>query len=100
MCSSDLYGFDAGIQDTAIINWDFVKRDDVKSVVDLVKPQFMGKILFDEPRRGGSGKSARAASIFATHSHGGASGRFDSLKDTALEFAFAMAAIAQAEKGA
>jgi oligopeptidase B len=32
--------------------------------------------------------------------HGGASGRFDSLKDTALEFAFAMAAIAQAEKGA
>ena len=30
--------------------------------------------------------------------HGGASGRFDSLKDTALEFAFAMAAIEQAEK--
>ena len=32
--------------------------------------------------------------------HGGASGRFDSLKDTALEFAFAMAAIARAEKDA
>ena len=29
--------------------------------------------------------------------HGGASGRFDSLKDTALEFAFAIAAVAQAE---
>ena len=32
--------------------------------------------------------------------HGGASGRFDSLKDTALEFAFAIAAIEQAEKQA
>ena len=28
--------------------------------------------------------------------HGGASGRFDSLKDTALEYAFAMAAVAMA----
>jgi oligopeptidase B len=32
--------------------------------------------------------------------HGGASGRFDSLKDTALEFAFAIAAVAQAEGAA
>ena len=32
--------------------------------------------------------------------HGGASGRFDSLKDTALEFAFAIASVAQAESEA
>jgi ABC-type Fe3+ transport system substrate-binding protein len=53
-----VYAFDAGIQDTAIINWDFVKHDDVKTVVDLLKPQFAGKILFDEPRRGGSGNGS------------------------------------------
>ena len=53
-----VYAFDAGIQDTAIINWDYVKRDDVKSVADLLKPQFAGKILFDEPRRGGSGNGS------------------------------------------
>ena len=32
--------------------------------------------------------------------HGGASGRFDSLKDTALEFAFAIAAVGPAETAA
>ena len=32
--------------------------------------------------------------------HGGASGRFDSLKDTALEFAFAIAAVAHAQSSA
>jgi iron(III) transport system substrate-binding protein len=53
-----VYAFDAGIQDTAIVNWDFVKHADVKSVVDLLKPQFAGKILFDEPRRGGSGNGS------------------------------------------
>jgi iron(III) transport system substrate-binding protein len=53
-----VYAFDAGIQDTAIINWNFVKHDDVKTVADLVKPQFAGKILIDEPRRGGSGNGS------------------------------------------
>ena len=53
-----VYAFDAGLQDTAIINWDFVKRDDIKTVADLLKPQFAGKILFDEPRRGGSGNGS------------------------------------------
>ncbi|MGE5539506.1 MAG: extracellular solute-binding protein [Gemmatimonas sp.] len=53
-----VYAFDAGLQETAIINWDFVKRDDVKSVKDLLKPQYAGKILFDEPRRGGSGNGS------------------------------------------
>jgi iron(III) transport system substrate-binding protein len=53
-----VYAFDAGIQETAIINWDYVKREDVKSVADLLKPQYAGKILFDEPRRGGSGNGS------------------------------------------
>lgn len=52
------YAFDAGIQETAWINWDFVSKDEVKSVQDLLKPKFAGKILFDEPRRGGSGNGS------------------------------------------
>jgi ABC-type Fe3+ transport system substrate-binding protein len=50
-----VYAFDAGLQETALINWDFIKHDDIKSVADVLKPKFAGKILFDEPRRGGSG---------------------------------------------
>ncbi|HTI87994.1 MAG TPA: extracellular solute-binding protein [Alphaproteobacteria bacterium] len=53
-----VYAFDAGLQETAIINWDVVKREDVKSVRDILKPQYAGKILFDEPRRGGSGNGS------------------------------------------
>jgi iron(III) transport system substrate-binding protein len=53
-----VYAFDAGIQETALINWDFIKREDIKSVADVLKPQFAGKILFDEPRRGGSGNGS------------------------------------------
>ena len=52
------YAFDAGIQETAWVNWDFVSKDDIKSVQDVLKPQFAGKILFDEPRRGGSGNGS------------------------------------------
>lgn len=52
------YGFDAGLQETAWINWDFVAKDDIKSVQDVLKPKFAGKILFDEPRRGGSGNGS------------------------------------------
>jgi ABC-type Fe3+ transport system substrate-binding protein len=53
-----VYAFDAGIQDTAIVNWNYVKSTDVHSVLDLLKPQYAGKILFDEPRRGGSGNGS------------------------------------------
>ena len=52
------YAFDAGIQETAWVNWDFVSKDDIKSVKDVLKPKFAGKILFDEPRRGGSGNGS------------------------------------------
>lgn len=55
---SFVYAFDAGLQETALINWDFVKRADIRSVADVLKPQFAGKILFDEPRRGGSGNGS------------------------------------------
>jgi iron(III) transport system substrate-binding protein len=53
-----VYAFDAGLQETALINWDFIKRSDIRSVADVLKPQFAGKILFDEPRRGGSGNGS------------------------------------------
>jgi ABC-type Fe3+ transport system substrate-binding protein len=52
------YAFDAGIQETAWVNWDFVSKDEIKSVKDVLKPKFAGKILFDEPRRGGSGNGS------------------------------------------
>ena len=52
------YAFDAGLQETAWVNWDFVSKDEIKSVKDVLQPKFAGKILFDEPRRGGSGNGS------------------------------------------
>jgi ABC-type Fe3+ transport system substrate-binding protein len=52
------YAFDGGLQETAWVNWDFVSKDEIKSVQDVLKPKFAGKILWDEPRRGGSGNGS------------------------------------------
>ncbi|MFN4283089.1 MAG: ABC transporter substrate-binding protein [Alphaproteobacteria bacterium] len=52
------YSFDGTVQNPIHVNWDFVKKDQIKSVQDLLKPEFANKIVWDDPRRGGSGNGA------------------------------------------
>jgi iron(III) transport system substrate-binding protein len=52
------YSFDGTVQNPIYVNWDFVKKDQIKSVRDLLKPEFANKIVWDDPRRGGSGNGA------------------------------------------
>jgi len=49
------YSFDGTVQNPIHVNWDFVKKDQIKSIRDLIKPEFANKIVWDDPRRGGSG---------------------------------------------
>jgi iron(III) transport system substrate-binding protein len=64
------YGFDAGWMDKekqytfafdytfsplAMVNWDVVSHDDLKTYQDLLKPQFADKIVWDDPRLPGQG---------------------------------------------
>ncbi len=53
-----IYAFDSTVQNPILVNWDFVKRSDIKSIKDLATPKFAGKIIWDEPRLGGSGNGA------------------------------------------
>jgi iron(III) transport system substrate-binding protein len=41
-----------------VVNWDFVSHDDLKTYADLLKPQFAGKIVWDDPRLPGQGSIA------------------------------------------
>jgi iron(III) transport system substrate-binding protein len=43
------------VNDTLLINTDFVKKEEMKSVQDLINPKWKGKIASEDPRRGGSG---------------------------------------------
>lgn len=52
------YAFDGTVQNPIMVNWDVVKRADLTSAQDLLKPQFAGKIVWDDPRLGGSGNGA------------------------------------------
>jgi iron(III) transport system substrate-binding protein len=52
------YSFDGTVQNPIHVNWDFVKKDQIKSIQDLLKPEFANKIVWDDPRRGGSGNGA------------------------------------------
>jgi iron(III) transport system substrate-binding protein len=55
------FGFDLTEDTMLFVNWDFIKKDDLKTVKDLVKPQFAGKIVSHDPRLPGEG-------VFAYHS--------------------------------
>lgn len=48
-------GFEETVSPLSVINWDFVKKDDLKSFQDLMKPQFADKIVWDDPRLPGQG---------------------------------------------
>ena len=49
------FAFDYTFSPLAMVNWDFVSHDDLKSFSDLLKPQFAGKIVWDDPRLPGQG---------------------------------------------
>jgi len=50
-----VFGFEANVTPTALINWDYLKHDQLTSYDDLLKPQLAGKIVWDDPRRPGQG---------------------------------------------
>ncbi|HLI21055.1 MAG TPA: ABC transporter substrate-binding protein [Stellaceae bacterium] len=52
------FAFDLTVAAPAYVNWDFVKHDDLKTLQDLMKPQFSGKMVWDDPRIGGPGIAA------------------------------------------
>jgi ABC-type Fe3+ transport system substrate-binding protein len=47
--------FSQTVQAIAQVNWDVVQKADLKSYDDLMKPQFAGKIVWDDPRLPGQG---------------------------------------------
>ncbi|HEY3917203.1 MAG TPA: extracellular solute-binding protein [Stellaceae bacterium] len=49
------FAFDYTFSPLALVNWDFVARADLKTFHDLLKPQFAGKIVWDDPRLPGQG---------------------------------------------
>lgn len=52
------YSFDSSVQNPIVVNWDFVKKSELTSIKDLLKPEFGGKIVWDEPRLNGSGNGS------------------------------------------
>jgi iron(III) transport system substrate-binding protein len=52
------YSFDGTVTYPIHVNWDFVKKSQIKSIQDLLKPEFANKIVWDDPRQGGSGNGA------------------------------------------
>jgi iron(III) transport system substrate-binding protein len=59
-----MYGFQAEVTPTVLVNWDHVGRADLKTYQDLLKPQFAGKIVWDDPRLPGAGSAAGARFIY------------------------------------
>ncbi len=49
------FAFDLTVAAPAYVNWDFVKREDLKTLQDLLKPEFADKMVWDDPRIGGPG---------------------------------------------
>lgn len=43
------------VQPPMLVNWDVIKKDEFKTIADLLKPQFADKIVWDDPRRPGQG---------------------------------------------
>lgn len=49
------FAFDLTVAAPAYVNWDDVKHDDLKTLQDLLKPEFADKMVWDDPRIGGPG---------------------------------------------
>jgi len=59
-----MYGFQAEVTSTVLVNWDHVSHADLKTYQDLLKPQFAGKIVWDDPRLPGAGSAAGARFLY------------------------------------
>jgi ABC-type Fe3+ transport system substrate-binding protein len=53
-----IFGFEATVTETTMVNRDFVSRDMLSSYDDLLSPKVAGKIVFDDPRLPGPGLGA------------------------------------------
>ena len=52
------YSFEGTVQNPISVNWDFIKKEQITSYKDLLKPEFAGKIVWHDPRFNGSGNGA------------------------------------------
>jgi iron(III) transport system substrate-binding protein len=55
------YAFDFTVDSGAMVNWDFVKPEDLKTFTDIAKPEFADKIVWDDPRLPGAGPEVAMA---------------------------------------
>jgi iron(III) transport system substrate-binding protein len=53
-----IFGFEATVTETTMVNRDVISRDTFKSYDDLLSPKFAGKIVWDDPRLPGPGLGA------------------------------------------
>jgi ABC-type Fe3+ transport system substrate-binding protein len=52
-----VFGFEATVTPMLSVNWDVIPRDKLKTYDDLFRPEFAGKIVWDDPRLPGQGIS-------------------------------------------
>lgn len=52
---TEIFAFEAEVTRTVLVNWDAVSHNDLKTYDDLLKPEFAGKIVWDDPRLPGQG---------------------------------------------
>ncbi len=57
------FGFDFSWDPVITVNWDLVKRDDLKTFEDLLKPAFARKMIATDPRVSGEGSVTAAILI-------------------------------------
>jgi iron(III) transport system substrate-binding protein len=55
---TSIFGFEASVTWTMLVNWDIISHDKLKTYDDLLKPEFAGKIAWDDPRFPGPGLGA------------------------------------------
>jgi ABC-type Fe3+ transport system substrate-binding protein len=53
-----VYAIDGTLQHPLMINWDVVPRSSLTTVMDLLKPEFAGKIVWHDPRVSGTGNGS------------------------------------------
>ena len=52
------FAFEATVQNPIMVNWDVVSPKALSSIEDLIKPEFAGKIVWNDPRVTGSGNGS------------------------------------------
>ena len=52
------FAFEATVQNPIMVNWDVVSPKALTSIEDMIKPEFAGKIVWNDPRVTGSGNGS------------------------------------------